>query len=88
MNKYLYIGVSGTWDTQTTSVIAEAEDWQEALLKLYDYNGGRINKEIFTKAISGMEVDDAIVFMQEVISDEIKYFGVVDDAIYDKLYRA
>lgn len=88
MNKYLYIGVSESgYDTSTTPIIVEAEDWMEALNNIYTYVGGKVSQNLFWQATYKMDVKIAIELFNEVSFENIKYFGTVGDAYCDKLSR-
>ena len=89
MNKYLYIGASeGSYEPSITPLMVEAQDWMEALSKIYAYIGGKVSQNLFWQAIYKMDVDLAIELFNEVSFEDAKYFGVVGDAYWDKLETA
>lgn len=87
MYNYLYIGYAGVWDESTTSVTILADDWRDALSKIYEYVSGTIKPELFKKSLIGCNVEGAIDLIEAISNENVLYFGLAYEPLYNKLNK-
>lgn len=75
MKRYILItNHSGAYDVM--SLIINTDTVQNAIIKAYEYFGGRVKQELFIQAMNGMDCDNALELFELMTGDNILYFAL------------